>query len=305
MTTEKKDPWAEWVLEQRHGGDPQVRQSMLPTLLQIRDVVLRSAQIAQGETVLDIGSGDGLIAFGALPLVGTSGKVIFCDISAPLLQHCQKLAQQMGVLERCEFLHTSAENLQCIETSTIDVVTMRSVLIYIRDRSRVLQEFYRVLKPGGRLSLFEPIHSFTRLEAPHLFYGYDVTPILPIMQKLLAAYAQIHPAQTEVMMSLTEQNLFKVVEEAGFAEVYMEVQIALMPGRKNSNPDQPGPNGPTWDTFLQTAPHPFAPPLANMLDKVLTADEVERFTAYMRPLVKSNQRVDKWEIAALRAVKAA
>ena len=41
---------------------------------------------------------------------------------------------------------------------SVDVVTTRSVLIYVKDKAAALREFYRVLKPGGRVSLFEPIN---------------------------------------------------------------------------------------------------------------------------------------------------
>ena len=105
-----QDQWAQWLLQRRHGGDPEVLQAMLSTLSQVRDTVLQNARVAQGNTLLDIGCGDGLIAFGALPLVGEQGKVIFCDISQNLLDHCHTLAQQMGVLDHCQFLQASADD---------------------------------------------------------------------------------------------------------------------------------------------------------------------------------------------------
>jgi ubiquinone/menaquinone biosynthesis C-methylase UbiE len=49
----------------------------------------------------------------------------------------------------------------------VDAVTTRSVLIYVKDKRRASEEFHRVLKPGGRLSIFEPINSFTYPEPPH------------------------------------------------------------------------------------------------------------------------------------------
>jgi arsenite methyltransferase len=58
------------------------------------------------------------------------------------------------------------------------VVTTRSVLIYVKDKRRAaFEELHRVLKPGGRLSIFEPINNFTYPEPPHLFGGSDVTPV--------------------------------------------------------------------------------------------------------------------------------
>jgi len=66
------------------------------------------------------------------------------------------------VLGRCEFVHASAEDLSVLEDASVDVVTTRSVLIYVPDKRRTFEEFHRVLKPGGRLSIFEPINNVTQ-----------------------------------------------------------------------------------------------------------------------------------------------
>lgn len=292
------DQWSEWLLQQRYGGDPQVLQAMLPMLTQLRDTVLVHAQVQPGETLLDVGCGDGLIAFGALPLVGTTGKVIFSDISAALLQHCQQLAQHMGVSEQCTFVQASADNLSAIATSSVDVVTMRSVLLYVQDRMQALHEFYRVLKPGGRLSLFEPIHSFTYPEPSDRLRGYDVKPIMPIVQKLKAYYEQTNPAETQHMLRLNERELLANAEEVGFKELYADLQMAVIP-----ESHKPTASSMSWQAFLQASVHPFAPPLAAVLPKVLTSVEIEQFTAYLRPLVATNQLVNRWAIAYVWAMK--
>ncbi|WP_348240817.1 methyltransferase domain-containing protein, partial [Salmonella enterica] len=53
---------------------------------------------------------------------------------------------------------TGAETLEGIADSSVDVVTTRSVLIYVDDKAAAFAAFHRVLKPGGRVSLFEPIN---------------------------------------------------------------------------------------------------------------------------------------------------
>src|SRR5438105_5482975 len=106
-----QDQWAQWLLQPRHGGDPEKHRAMLQSLYRVRDKVLQNARLSEGETLLDVGCGDGLIAFGALPLVGEHGTVIFSDISQDLLDHCRSLAQQMEALERCRFVRASADDL--------------------------------------------------------------------------------------------------------------------------------------------------------------------------------------------------
>ena len=76
------DRWHRWLLDTRFGGDVEARQQLLTErLYPVRDKVLDKAQVQPGETLLDVGAGDGLIAFGALELLGPLGRVIFSDIS--------------------------------------------------------------------------------------------------------------------------------------------------------------------------------------------------------------------------------
>ncbi len=92
--------------------------------------------------VLDVGCGDGLVAFGALDRVGEEGLVIFSDISQDLLDHCRSLVQQVQVLERCRFVRASAEDLAVIATSSVEVITTCSVLIYVQAKQQALWHLF-------------------------------------------------------------------------------------------------------------------------------------------------------------------
>jgi hypothetical protein len=84
--TDGPDRWQRWLLDVRFGGDAAARQQDLAEFLYpVRDEVLDRAGLRPGDTVLDVGTGDGLIAFGALDRLGPSGQVIFSDISQGLL----------------------------------------------------------------------------------------------------------------------------------------------------------------------------------------------------------------------------
>jgi ubiquinone/menaquinone biosynthesis C-methylase UbiE len=137
-------------------GDEAYRDAILEHLGAVRDRVLDNAGVSGGETVLDVGCGDGLVGFGALPRVGESGRVIFSDVSEELLETCREIAAGDA---RCEFAQGSATQLPLADGS-VDVATTRSVLIYVAEKERAVAELHRVLRPGGRLSLFEPINSF-------------------------------------------------------------------------------------------------------------------------------------------------
>lgn len=153
-TPERFDQWARWLLERRHGGDEDRLREMLEHLARTRDRVLDNASLGPGDVVLDAGCGDGLIAFGALER--GAAKVIFSDVSAELLGVCREIAAGDP---RCEFVRGSVDELPLPDES-VDVATTRSVLIYVEDKLRALRELHRVLRPGGRLSTFEPINAF-------------------------------------------------------------------------------------------------------------------------------------------------
>src|ERR1700744_1521871 len=172
------DRWHRWLLGTRFGGDAAAREKdPAGVLYPGRDEVPDRAPLEAGPTLLDVGPGDGLIAFGALERLGPSGRVIFSDISQDLLDHCRAAASAEGVLDRCRFVPAPADQLSAVADASVDAVTTRSVLIYVKDKAQAMREFFRVLRPGGRASLFEPINVLMAAADPDLFLGYDVTPV--------------------------------------------------------------------------------------------------------------------------------
>ncbi len=286
-----RDQWAEWLLSRRHGGDPEKYEAAVEDLHPVRDQVLQRAKIAEGDVVLDVGTGDGLIAFGALQQVGPHGRVIFSDISPYLLRFCRAMAERRGVLAQCQFLQASADDLSALADASVDVVTVRSVLIYVSAKQRALQEFYRVLKPKGRLSIFEPINRFGLPEAPHLFWGYDVTPVQHLARKVRAVYQRLQP-ETDPMLDFDERDLLRFAEEVGFQEVRLELTVTISPASSVN-----------WDDLSKRAGNPKIPTLEEAIAQALTPCEAEQFTAHLRPLVEAGQGRVRGAQAFLWAVK--
>src|SRR5215207_3823051 len=166
------DKWAAWLLHGRDGDDAEQRQKGQEFLLPVRQRVLDNAQIEPGEVVLDVGAGDGLIAFGALERVGVQGRVIVSDVSDDLLSHARSLAIEQSVAGRMSFVRAAAEDLTAIADASVDVVTTRSVLIFVDDKAAAFPAFHRVLRSGGRLSIFEPINNYFP-QSPDEFWGFD------------------------------------------------------------------------------------------------------------------------------------
>jgi SAM-dependent methyltransferase len=277
-----RDRWAEWLAERRFGGDPEVRAEMLARLAETRDAVLDRADLREGDTLLDVGCGEGLIGFGALER--GAGTVVFSDISTDLLDFCREAASELGVLDRCRFLEAAADDLGSIRDGSVDVVTTRSVLIYVGEKTAAFADFARVLRPGGRISLWEPINRFGSEERRRGFMGVQVDGIEAITARLRAVYEEIQPPDTDPMLDFDERDLLRLAEEAGFfpLRLTLDSRIEAMAPRN-------------WDVALDSAWNPNVPTLREAMDRVLTADEREQLTESLRPAVEEGK--GEWRMA--------
>jgi arsenite methyltransferase len=277
-----RDRWAEWLAERRFGGDESVRADVLGELARTRDTVLDRANLIGGETLLDVGCGEGLIAFGALER--GAATVIFSDISPGLLAFCREAATDLGLLQHCRFVEARGDDLALIGDASVDLVTTRSVLIYVKEKSQAFAEFARVLRPGGRISLYEPINQFANTEnAGNRFAGYDLSGLDTIAAKLHAVYNAIQPPD-DPMLDFDERDLIRLAEDAGFFPINLTLDAVVEPLPPRD-----------WDGLLDTAGNPNVPTLREAMEQVLTPSERERLTRHLRPLVEQGRGT--WRMA--------
>jgi arsenite methyltransferase len=285
------DKWAERVLDRGHGGLDEEERIDLDYLGPIRDLVLDNAAIVPGDTVLDVGAGQGLIAFAALERVGERGRVIFSDISESLLDHCRSTAARIGVSDRTSFVRAPAEDLSPIGDASVDVVTARSVLIYVSEKERAFEEFRRVLRRGGRLSIFEPINRYFETREDD-FWGFDASEVRDLVAKI-NAYEEWdgEPDDGDPMMNFGERDLYEWARSAGFDEVRMALVVERQPGSWVKD----------WDSMLKTAPNPNAHTVEEILNGALTPAEVSRFESFMKPVVDQRRAMMESAFAYLCA----
>jgi arsenite methyltransferase len=174
-------------------------------------------------------------------------------------------------------------------------VTIRSVLIYVERKQAAFAEFFRVLRPGSRLSIFEPINSFTVTEAGGSLFGLDVAAVVDLAAKLRRAYVSV-PTEQDPMLNFDERDLLRWTRAAGFAALELDYRAEV---------EVPEPLPTTdWDVLKKTAPNPLAPTFEEALVQTLTGQERDRFKNHVRAVLTAGTPARKTLATAyLRAIR--
>jgi arsenite methyltransferase len=280
------DRWADWLRVRRTGGSEEARRTTLEVLAPIRDRILDEADVTASDVLLDVGCGDGLIGLGALD---RGARVIFSDISEDCLNDCRSVAG-----DGAEYRLATATDLGDV---VADVVTTRSVLIYVSEKGKAFAEFFRVLRNGGRMSIFEPINRFGAEERQHSLGFRSVTGVEGLIARVGAAIDRVHEdaGGLDPMIDFDERDLVVFAEEAGFVDIRLNLVAEVT-------------TEPMWDTrdwqvFLDSSPNPLAPTFREAIEMALTPDEAERLAAVLRPQIEDGLGTTRMARAFLTARK--
>ena len=113
------------------------------------------AELREGETVLDLGSGGGIDVLLSARRVGSTGRAIGVDMTDEMLELARRNAADAGATN-VEFRKGAIEALP-LETSSVDVVISNCVINLSADKAAVIGEIARVLRPGGRIGISDVV----------------------------------------------------------------------------------------------------------------------------------------------------
>lgn len=173
--------------------------------------LIREASLRPGERVLDVACGTGIIARLALQQVGNSGTVAGLDINPGILAVARSISKDMSI----EWYEANAESMPLPDES-FDVVLSQLGLQFIEDKPAALREMYRVLEPGGRLTL-------------------NVAGQAGRAMAILAEAMEIHISSEaggfvrQVFSLHDPAELQKLMDSAGFREIDIQTHNKMLP----------------------------------------------------------------------------
>ncbi|MBR3604650.1 MAG: methyltransferase domain-containing protein [Candidatus Gastranaerophilales bacterium] len=212
--------WSTWLKKTRFSymNEVQVQQT-LNWLLAIRNQVLALADIKKGQKVADFGCGSGLLGFGVIEKFSDSVELIFSDKFQDCLDECSNILKTITTPSNVQFLLSDVADIK-LESNYLDRAMTRSVLVHVKEKQPVFNEFYRILKPSGMYCAFEPIISENTR-----YYELTNSSQISDYEDFKKAEKEFMENPNDPLVNFNANSLDKNLIDAGFSDVKVEVQI--------------------------------------------------------------------------------
>ena len=175
------------------------------------------AHIKTGDTVIDLGSGAGNDCFVARALIGETGKVIGVDMTEAMINKARINTEKLG-FNNVEFRLGDIENMPVSE-SLADVVISNCVLNLVPNKEKAFNEIFRILKPGGHLSvsdvvlrgaLHEKIQQAAEMYAGCVSGAIDINLYLAMMKDSGLVNIKV---QKDKMITIPDETLLNYLDQ--------------------------------------------------------------------------------------------
>ena len=296
------DAWSTWVMHGRYGADGDESAHVQAEIRIYAQRLLDGLPLAPGMRLLDLGTGDGLVPALALERYGPGIALDLVDVSPQLIAVARERLAAQHDSSRDRYQVGSAERLDFAEDGSVDAVSSRACMAYVEDKPAAFGEIFRVLKPGGRVAMVEPIFRDDALVANTLrtqieslrANGESPEPRLLLSHKLMAAqFPDNFPdIMRDARCRFSERDLYHWAQAAGLVDIQVRLELNQLARRPQS-----------WANFLATPVHPLCPSPGEILRTQFTPQEAEALEKLIRPELEAGLGVREERIVYLRARK--
>ena len=179
------------------------------------------AGLKPGMRMLDVAMGTGLMAREAMTIVGASGQVIGLDPSIGMVCEAKRTLALSVVLGRGELLP--------LQSQTFNFLSMGYALRHVSDIDAAVREYFRVLKPGGRVCLLEITRPSGRLAL--LFLRLYMKGVVPLITRLVARHAETARLMEyywdTIAACVPPETILAALQRAGFMHVRRQTDLGI------------------------------------------------------------------------------